>query len=348
MSTSALEAADDTVTTPVAAPAGQRKLWFRAGLGALALATVAAGAWFWHQSSLYVSSTNAYVNANVVRVAPQVTGQVVELPIRNNQTVKAGELLAVIDPQPFQLALAQAEAQLAQVREQSARARVSEREAGADIARNQAELEQSRRNAGRMQELLAKHYIAPDMADKARTAVTTGAALVTVAEAKREEARLAISAAAEQEKAAQALVDQARLDLSRTRIVATASGRIANLNLRPGSTVTAHQPAFSLITDDEFWLDANLKETEMAGVKPGQPVDVKVDMYPGRVFKAHVESISGGAGTAFSLLPPQNASGNWVKVTQRVPVRIRVDQVSAEAPLVIGTSAEVKILRAKV
>lgn len=341
MSSSTL-AVDDEQST--ATPA--RSLWVRLGIGAGVLAAVAAGAWFWHQGTLYVDSSNAYVNANIVRVAPQITGEVVQLPISNNQMVKAGDLLAVIDPQPYKLALAQAEAQLAQIREEGARARVGEQEAVAAIASAQATLAQARRDSARMQELLVKHYVSPDMADKAQTAVITSQSNVAVAQAKREESRFAIDAAAQQEKAAQAQVDQAQLDLSRTRITATADGRIASLSLRPGSTVTAHQAAFSLITSDEFWLDANLKETEMRGVQPGQPVEVRVDMYPGKVFKGHVESISGGAGTAFSLLPPQNATGNWVKVTQRVPVRIRVDEIPASTPLVIGTSAQVKILRA--
>jgi membrane fusion protein (multidrug efflux system) len=186
MTASTVTVIEETATTATTT----RQPWMKVGAGVLALALAAGGAYFWHQSSLYVSSTNAYVNANVVKVAPLVTGEVVAVPVVNNQMVKAGDLLAQVDPQPYQLALAQAQAQLAQVRENAASALVSEREAEADIAAAQATLEQARRDAGRMQELLVKHYVSPDMADKARTAVTTGTAQVQVAVARRDAARL--------------------------------------------------------------------------------------------------------------------------------------------------------------
>ncbi len=126
-------------------------------------------------------------------------------------------------------------------------------------------------------------------------------------------------------------------------MVAPTSGTIANLTLRPGNTVTPDTPLFVLIGNQEFWVDANFKETELTRIRAGQEVTIDSDVYPDHPFRGVVESVSGGAGTAFSLLPPQNATGNWVKVTQRVPVRIRVLDPDPAYPLRIGTSATVRV-----
>jgi membrane fusion protein (multidrug efflux system) len=136
---------------------------------------------------------------------------------------------------------------------------------------------------------------------------------------------------------------QANLNLQYTRVTAPVDGQITNMSLRAGNNVTANQPLFAFIDNNEFWVDANYKETQLENVKPGQKATIEVDMYPNHNFKGVVESISGGSGTAFSLLPPQNATGNWVKVTQRVPVRIKIINTNASYPLRIGTTATVTI-----
>ena len=142
---------------------------------------------------------------------------------------------------------------------------------------------------------------------------------------------------------ANALVAQAKLDLQHTKIVAPANGWIANLSLRAGNVVEANQPLFALVSDEEFWIDANFKETQMDRIRPGQRVDIVIDMYPSKKFSGVVESISPSSGNAFSLLPAQNASGNWVKVTQRVPVRVKVLALDSNYPLRVGATASVKI-----
>lgn len=142
---------------------------------------------------------------------------------------------------------------------------------------------------------------------------------------------------------AQSGLAQANLNLQYTKIVAPTSGWLTNLSLREGDIVNANQPLFALISDNEFWIDANFKETETTNIKPGQVSAITVDMYPNRSFKGIVESISSGTGAVFSLLPPQNATGNWVKVTQRIPVRIHVINVDKQYPLRMGTSARVTI-----
>jgi len=142
---------------------------------------------------------------------------------------------------------------------------------------------------------------------------------------------------------AQATIDQAKLDLEHTYLTAAQDGQISNLSLTPGSMVGLGVPLFALIADNSFHIDANFKETELVGIHIGQDVDIKIDMYPGQHFKGTVESLSGGTGTAFSLLPPQNATGNWVKIAQRVPVRIKFAQTDAEHPLRIGATATVSV-----
>jgi len=144
---------------------------------------------------------------------------------------------------------------------------------------------------------------------------------------------------------AQVNLAQENLNLSYATIIAPANGWISMLKLREGSIVEAHKPLFALIDQNEFWVDANFKETDLQYIYPGQLADIEVDMYPGYVIKGIVTSISRGSGTAFSLLPPQNATGNWVKVTQRVPVRVRIPHNNPHYPLRIGTTATVTIKR---
>ena len=174
----------------------------------------------------------------------------------------------------------------------------------------------------------------------------TAAAAVRAAQANVEQAESVLGKAGAQNaavRAAAAKLAQANLDLKHTRVVAPASGLIANLELRPGSMVQNGVPIFTVIGDADFWVDANFKETELRRVKPGQKAKIVVDMYRDHEFRGEVTSLSGGAGQAFSLLPAQNATGNWVKVTQRVPVRVRVLNPDSNYPLRIGTTATVHI-----
>jgi membrane fusion protein (multidrug efflux system) len=143
--------------------------------------------------------------------------------------------------------------------------------------------------------------------------------------------------------AAESRLRQARLDLSHTRVFAPASGTVANLTLRPGSPVQPLAPVFSLVSDSNFWVDANFKETQLDRIRRGQRATVRVDMYPDHPFQETVQSLSGGSGAAFSLLPPENATGNWVKVTQRVPVRVAITNPDPKFPLRVGTTATVRV-----
>jgi membrane fusion protein (multidrug efflux system) len=158
-----------------------------------------------------------------------------------------------------------------------------------------------------------------------------------------DDATAKLASAAAEVKLAKAELTQAQLELQYTQIKAATDGWITNMSLREGNIATANQPLFALISSQEFWVDANFKETELQQIKPGQKAMIEVDMYPGHKFIGKVDSISAGSGTAFSLLPPQNATGNWVKITQRVPVRIHIENLSLNYPLRIGTTASVII-----
>lgn len=260
-----------------------------------------AGISYWQYSKHYVSTDNAYVNADVVQIAARVTGQVTNLHTVNNQYVKANQPLFDIDPLPFELAANEARAQL---------------------AKDQAQLNITQLTTKRIVELAQKKVASAQASDTAKADLRSATASIEVSKAK---------------------VEHTLLNLNYTKIAAPTSGWITNLTLRSGNIIQANQPLFALISDQTFWIDANFKETELSKIHPGQTATISIDMYPKHPFTGTVESISGGSGAAFSLLPPQNATGNWVKITQRVPVRIRITQPDPNYPLRIGTSAAVKI-----
>lgn len=204
----------------------------------------------------------------------------------------------------------------------SAPYQVSMQKAQAQLAMNQATLNDAQLTANRILPLVAKKVVPPTEGDKITANLKNAAAAVQLA---------------------QANLAQAQLDLNYTKITAPTSGWITNLSLREGSVVPPDQPQFVIVSNAEFWVDANFKETQLAKIRPGQSADVVFDTYPDKHFKGIVESISSGSGSAFSLLPPQNATGNWVKVTQRVPVRVHIINPDPNFPLRIGTTANVTI-----
>jgi len=195
--------------------------------------------------------------------------------------------------------------------------------AEAQILHDQAHLKNAQTNLDRVAKLVDKKFLSPDEKDNAVTAVSVAAANLKLAEAS---------------------LAQAKLDLEHTHITAPASGIINNMILRPGTMVQAQVPLFVLISNQQFWIDANFKETELKNIKPSQMVSIVLDMYPSQIFHGVIDSISHSSGTAYSLLPPQNATGNWVKVTQRIPVKIMVIDPNPEFPLRVGATASVTVL----
>jgi membrane fusion protein, multidrug efflux system len=337
-----------TSTTVTTAPerTSPAKL-IKAGAAILVLvAAIGFGVHFWRQSHAFVSTDNAYVNADRIELAAQVSGPIVAIHIQDQQPVKKGDVLLEIDPQPYQLAVDAAEAQLDLAYQTTSQDKAAVAAARAQITQRTAELTNAQSNETRAKELTAQKLISKQLADTAMTEARTAEAAVSAAQANLQQALSALGKAGANNatvRAAAAKVAQARLDLQRTRIISPADGLIANFELRPGSTVQAGVPLFTIIGNSSYWVDANFKETELARIHPGQKARIVVDMYKKHVFEGAVESLSGGAGQAFSLLPAQNATGNWVKVTQRVPVRVRVLDPDPQFPLRIGTTATVRI-----
>jgi len=316
----------------------------------LILAVLVAAAFFgyryWHHSQLYASTDDAYVNADTVEISAQIPGQVTRVYVKNNQQVQAGDPLFDIDPRPYQVALEKAQAQLRLARQSVAQQRAAVAAAEAQVKQREAELHNARSNNRRTQQLVRQGFLSKQGSETASTALATAQATLHAAQANLEQARSALGKSGDDNaaiQAAQAAVDQARLDLQHTRVTSPTTGNVANLSLRPGNTVQPGVALFSVISSHEYWVDANFKETELNRIRPGQMATITVDMYPDHPFRGEVESVSGGSGTAFSLLPPQNATGNWVKVTQRVPVRVRFVDPDPRFPLRIGTTATVEV-----
>jgi membrane fusion protein, multidrug efflux system len=310
------------------------------------LAAIVAGVFYWIESQHYVSTENAYVNANRIDIAAQVSGPIVAIHVRDQQQVKQGDLLVEIDPRPYQIAVDSAQAQLELAYQTTSQESAAVAAARAQVAQRQAELRNAQSNERRVRDLIERKLISQQSAEAMITEAETAEAAVHAADANLQQALSALGEAGKRNatvRAAIARLDQAKLDLEYTKVFAPSSGRIANFGLRPGSSVQAGLVLFAIISDEEYWVDANFKETELDRIRPGQRATIRIDMYREHEFRGVVESLSAGSGTAFSLLPAQNATGNWVKVTQRVPVRVRVVDPDPKYPLRIGTTATVRV-----
>jgi len=307
------------------------------------------GVRYWLEEDRYVSTDDAYVNANQVQVTAQVFGAVAAVHVRDQQAVKAGDPLFELDPAPYRIALDRARAQLEIARQSMSQEGAGVASAEAVLAQRRAEAENARSTWERNQALVKSGFISPQAAETSRTQLATAQAAVKAAQAELEKARSALGKSGDENatvQAAAAAVKAAELDLERTRVVSPVNGLIANFTLQPGNTVQPGVPLFVAIASDEYWVDANFKETQLKEIRPGQKATIRSDVYPDVTFHGVVQSVSGGSGAAFSLLPPQNATGNWVKVTQRVPVRVRIEDPDPKRPLRIGTTATVRIEKA--
>ena len=317
------------------------------GILAVAIGVGAAAIWGYQAyNDRYPGTDDAYIGADVVRVTPLVAGRVAQVPIVDQQQVQHGDLLFAINEDTFNYSLKQAEAQLTLARRQVSSAEAAVTSAEANVHHHEVLLDNARARAQRARSLTSKEYMSKQDVDDAEAEYKSADANLRVARASLEEARRQLGSPGDENDrvvAALAAVDHARWALDNTRITAPCNGQVSQLQLRPGDVVNANSSVFVLICEDHYWVDANFKETQVDNISVGQPVDVKVDMYPNHHFKGRVASISGAAGSVFSLLPPQNANGNWVKVTQRVPVRIDIENSDPDFPLRVGTSSVVSI-----
>src|SRR5574337_394676 len=311
---------------------------------------IIVGAWMYVTAGRYVSTDNAYVQADRATVAPQVAGRVVEVDGRANEAVKRGDVLFRIDPEPLQIAVARAQAQMEGISSLLDAARAGFRSAQANVRSADEALRVNEAQYKRMQELRRKGLVAQKDVDDAANnlADARGKRDSNVAGVAKAQSLLGgLPETPDQElsgyKLAKAQLAAAELDLDHATVRAPIDGTIGKQNLQPGDFLAPGQAAMPLVATRGLWIDANFKETDLTNVRVGQPVSIEVDTYPGKAWKGHVASISPASGSEFSVLPAQNATGNWVKIVQRIAVRIAVDDESAGPTLRARMSAVVKI-----
>lgn len=298
-----------------------------------------------------MSTENAYVRADIVSVSTDVTGIVAEVPVRDNQLVKPGDVLFRLDDTPFKLALQRAEAQIEITRSEVEGLKSLYRDMQAQIEQAQADVAYYDREVARQQELIRRNFTAQ---------VTLDTAQRNQVQAKQKVASLkerlsgivaslsgSVDVPVEQQPRflnAVAQRDEAARQLAHTVVRAPIAGIVTNVpSLQPGQFLAAATPGFSLVSTDHVWIEANPKETELTNVRVGQKVTVDVDTYPDAEWNGTVESISPASASSFSLLPAQNTSGNWVKVVQRIPLRVKLDTPADKPTLRAGMSAVIHV-----
>lgn len=320
-------------------------LWIAGPALVLALA-----GWFWLAGGRYVGTDNAYVQADQVTISPQIAGRVVEVLVRENQPVKAGDLLFRIDEEPLRIAVQRLQAQAESVRGMLDGARNGYRGAEADLRSAQADLQHAQQQFERIKDLRARGLLAQQALDDAANTVASarGKRDSTAAGVARAQNLLGGLPGAANEslpgyKLAMAQLAQAQLDLSHAQVRAPVDGVIGKTDLQVGEFLNLGQPAMPLVATQALWIEANFKETDLTNVVVGQPAQIAIDTYPGRHWSAHVASISPASGAEFAVLPAQNATGNWVKIVQRIPVRLVLDPAPGLPQLRAGMSADVEI-----
>lgn len=308
------------------------------------LLLLAGGLYYWFAGADIVSTDNAQVKQDIVSVSAQVTGAVVQVNVENGDHVRRGDILFRIDSEPYRVALEQAEAQLAAARLQTRQLRTQAAGTGADIVGAQANLDIKRNALGRQQQLLKQGFTTRSDYEDALNEVRSAETDLADARARSANAQAAVAPGEQPSIAqAQAAVDKARLEFERTVVRAPFDGEIANAGrLQIGQAVAPGLGLLSLVHGKGAWIEANFKEKDLARMAPGQKVDIELDAYPDLNLKGHVASIGAGTGSEFAVIPAQNANGNWVKVTQRVPVQIAIDGTPSR-PMVAGLSAVVTV-----
>jgi membrane fusion protein (multidrug efflux system) len=321
------------------------------GAAALLILLVAAAVVVWWLNARHFESTDdAFIDARTVAIGAQVNGAIVNVPVTDNQLVQAGAILVEIDPRDYEAALQRAQAQVAQAMAAiaTADAQIAAQEARIDqaekqVTQAQAALTFAEAEARRARDLLTRGAGTEQQAQQTESTRRQDQAALDQAQANLNAARKQIAVLQAQRQTANGQLDQAnaqlaqaRTNLERTQVRAPVEGRAAKISAAVGGTAQVGA-ALMMFVPEQMWVTANFKETQLTNMRPGQPVDISIDAYPGHVFKGHVDSLQPGSGAAFSLLPPENATGNYVKVVQRVPVKIVFDNMP-DLPLGPGMS----------
>ncbi|QWV95039.1 HlyD family secretion protein [Geomonas oryzisoli] len=346
--------ADETTTNePTAAPAkGGLTKKQRGGIILLILILVGSlfGVRQWVRSKTHIETDNAFVEAHVHSVASRIPALVQRVAVVDNQFVHKGDLLVELDPADYQARLKSAAASLEMAKNETSGDYAEVESARANVVLAAARLDQASLDLKRAESLYAKEVIPREQLDRSRTAHKVAQAQVREAQEAENRAKAMIGMSGSGSKDArvaqkQGDLEAAKLNLSYTRIVAPSDGFVTRKGVEVGNYVQPGQALMAIVPLEDAWITANYKESQLTNVRPGQEVDFTVDGYPGRHFTGKVESIMAGTGAAFSLLPPENATGNYVKVTQRIPVRIAIDRRSDPQHLLrVGMSVVPTIL----
>ncbi len=329
------------------------KVLLRIGIVLLVLLMIGAGVGYWMYIHIHVSTDDAYVAGYVGVIAARVPGRVAKIMVDSNQHVTPGQVLLTLEPQDYENAVAQAEGNLGRLRQDLAQAYVRVATAKTKVPQAEANFHMAQLDKSRYTSLFERRTIPKQTLDQVETRYRINQAEVTKSQRELNESLAAIGGSTgiplEDQpaiKEAKAKLEQARLNLGYTKITAQIEGYITKRQVEVGNWVQPGQPLMMLVPlkSSQLWIQANYKETELTHVYLGQPARVRVDMYPGVEFKGKVDSIMAGTGSAFSLLPPENATGNWVKVVQRIPVKITLlPPLPDNRPLRLGMSTEVTI-----
>jgi len=328
---------------------GRLRRWRRVALLAGPLVAILVGGYFYVTGGRFVGTENAYVKANKVVLSPRVSGMVTEVLVNENQRVVAGDPLIRLDASGYRIALARAEADLQRAASdiQAIKAQAHRKQAELRLAR--ADVDYAKRESDRQVELVRRKAASRSQLDAATHAYDV--AVIKVAVTEEEYSEIVASLAGDpdiavadhpQYLAAKAVRDEAALNLAHATLMAPFGGLVSNLP-EPGRFLDAGQAALSLVADSGMWVEANFKETDLTHVVTGQPVTITVDTYPGHDWSGTVESIGAATSAEFSVLPAQNATGNWVKVVQRIPVRISISEEPGAPTLRAGMSTDVEV-----
>jgi membrane fusion protein (multidrug efflux system) len=315
-------------------------------------AAVIPGYRYYQYIESHITTDDAYVDGTVALVSSRVAGTVTNIYVEDNWTVKEGQLLLTLDPRDFEVKVQQAEAQLERAKQSvdELYAGVQAAQSGVSLVRSQ--LKQAQIDYQRAKSLKEQGVVSTQQYDQANTGLRIAAADASLAEHQLAQAQAALGTQNYDHarydrplvKQAEAALEAAKLDLSYTRITAPFTGIVTHKSVHVGNRVQVGEPLLAIVPLGKLYVTANFKETQLTDVRVGQKAEIVADIYPGYTYHGHVDSISMGTGAAFSLLPPENATGNWVKVVQRVPVKIVIDgNVPEDKPLRLGLSVEVSI-----
>jgi membrane fusion protein (multidrug efflux system) len=342
---------ENVAARPAARGRSRKKLLRWALMTGGVLAVVAGGGFYWVSGGRWIETDDAYVQADSMTVSTDVSGIVDSIPVREGEAVTKGQVLFVLDPQKFQIALDSARDNLAQMRLNVESAKADYQAALRDTAAKQQQVNADQATYDRYASLVKQRAVTQQETDDARYKLAADQQAVRASES---QARALVAkldghpdVAVEDMpsfKQAQAQVAEAEREMNHSVVRAPYSGIVTQVNkLQLGMYLGASTAAFGLVSTDHVWVEAEPKETQLTYAKNGDPVDVSFDIYPGRTWKGTVQSVAPATDQNFSLLPAENSSGNWVKVVQRIPVRVQLDIKPGDPPLRAGMSADIDI-----